>query len=79
MMKRRFVGIVLALTTVASAHAESLILTGQAANLSKFLGITSKRVGVQPLFTEIEQRTLTKLGKTDMAATLLVQPGTLAA
>lgn len=79
MMKRRFVGIVLALTTAASAHAESLILTGQAANLSKFRGITSKRVGVQPLFTEIEQRTLTKLGKTDMAATLLVQPGTLAA
>jgi len=61
----------LALTT--GAHAENLILTGKSADLAKFRASATKRMRVRPLFTENEQKVLAKLGRSDMAAALVVQ------
>ncbi len=74
MISHKF-GIALALSFAAvSAHAENLILTGHLADLTRFRTSASKRYLVAPLFTAGEQAILTRLGKKDMAATLLVQP-----
>ncbi len=65
--------------TAGAARAENLILTGKAANLAKFRASAGKTIRTAPLFTENEQKLLLKLGRPDMAATLLVAPGNVAA
>jgi subtilisin family serine protease len=70
---RRIFTVLTVLFAAGSAHAENLILTGKRADLARFRSTATDRIVSQPLFTASEQAFLVRLGKTDMAATLLVR------
>jgi subtilisin family serine protease len=61
------------------AQAESLIITGRVNDLTRFQSSLGKQVSANPLFTEREREMLVRLGKSDMAHTLLVNTGDYAA
>ena len=77
MIPIRFVPILIfaAFSGSSSVLAENLIITGSRADLVRFKANLPKKLPAEPLFTEAEQATLSRLGKTDYAATLLVRAG----